>query len=59
MDDYRLLTDEEIGVLEDNGCRAEDWTSVNVAEDFKPAYLKDVQFYGEVYLGVFDKNVEV
>ena len=59
MDDYRLLTDEEIGVLEDNGCRAEDLTSVNVAEDFKPAYLRDVMFYGEVRLGVFEKNVEV
>ena len=44
MDDYRLLTDEEIGVLEDNGCRAEVWTGVSVADDFKPADLKDVQF---------------
>lgn len=35
MDEYRLLTNEEISILEDNGCMAEDWTSINVAADFK------------------------
>ena len=59
MDDYRLLTDEEIGILEDNGCTAEDWTSINVADDFSPAYIRNVRFYGTVNLGVFEKNVEV
>ena len=59
MDDYRLLTDEEIGILEYNGCTAEDWTSINVADDFSPAYIRDVKFYGVVNLGVFEKNVEV
>ncbi len=59
MDDYRLLTDEEIGILEDNGCSAQDWTSVYVAEDFSPSYIKNVSFYGEVFLGVFEKNIEV
>lgn len=59
MDNYRLLTDEEIMILEDNGCTAEDWTSVNVAEDFRPAYVHGVKFYGVVNLGVFEKNIEV
>lgn len=59
MDDYRLLTDEEIGILEENGCTAEDWTSVNVADDFMPTYIRQVRFYGTVNLGVFEKNVEV
>lgn len=59
MDDYRLLTDEEIGILEENGCTAEDWTSVNVADDFMPTYIRRVRFYGTVNLGVFEKNVEV
>ena len=59
MDDYRLLTDEEIGILEDNGCTAEDWTSINVADDFSPAFIRNVRFYGTVNLGVFEKNVEV
>ena len=59
MDEYRLLTNEEISILEDNGCMAEDWTSINVAADFKPTYIKNVNFYGDVFLGVFEKNIEV
>ena len=54
-----MLTDEEIGILEENGCTAEDWTSVNVADDFMPTYIRRVRFYGTVNLGVFEKNVEV
>ncbi len=59
MYDYRPLTDDEIITLEENGCAAEDWTGVNVDDDFNPAYIKDVRFYGAVNLGVFEKNVEV
>ena len=59
MDEYRLLTNEEISILEDNGCMTEDWTSINVAADFKPTYIKNVNFYGDVFLGVFEKNIEV
>lgn len=59
MNDYRLLTEEEIGILEDQGCIAEDWTSIHVAEDFLPAYIRQVSFYGEIHLGVFEKNIEV
>lgn len=59
MDEYRLLTNEEISILEDNGCMAEDWTSINVAADFKSTYIKNVNFYGDVFLGVFEKNIEV
>ena len=59
MNDYRPLTTEEIEVLRQNDCWAEDWTSVNVAEDFKPNYMHRVMLYGEVNLGCFDKNVEV
>ena len=57
--EYRLLTEEEIITLENNGCSAEDWTAINVAEDFQPNYIKNTSFYGEVNLGVFEKNVEV
>ena len=30
-----------------------------VAEDFKPTYVHDVTFYGDIQLGVFEKNIEV
>ena len=56
---YRPLTEEEIGLLEERGCTAEDWTAVQVAPDFAPGYLRNVTFYGQVMLGVFEKNVEV
>lgn len=59
MDGYRLLNSEEISILEKNGCWAEDWTAINVAEDFRPDYIRNVNFYGEVNLGVFEKNVEI
>ena len=59
MDEYRLLTNEEINILEENGCTAEDWTNINVADDFQPTYIKNVNFYGEIFMGVFEKNIEV
>ncbi len=59
MNDYRPLTDDEIITLEEHGCTAEDWTYVNVADDFTPSHIKDVRFCGTVNLGVFEKNVEV
>ena len=55
----RQLTDEEIRVLEDRNCWAEDWTNVHVSEDFKPNYMHRVMLYGEIYIGDFEKNVEV
>jgi hypothetical protein len=57
--EYRSLTEEEISLLEDNGCLAEDWTKINVAEDFLPTYVRNVRFYGEVNLGVFEKSIEI
>ena len=57
--EYRLLRDEEISILENNGCTAEDWTAINVADDFHPNHLRNVSFYGEVFLGVFEKNIEI
>ncbi len=59
MENYRLLNAEEIAILETNGCQAEDWTAINVSEDFNPIYVKNVNFYGEVNLGCFQKNIEV
>ncbi len=59
MRDYRLLTDEEISVLENNSCWAEDWTRVHVAEAFSPYGFHRVLFYGDCRLGVFERQVEV
>lgn len=59
MEDYRSLTEEEITQLEAQGCHANDWTAVSVAEEFDAAWVRGVNFYGDVNLGVFNKNIEV
>ena len=59
MRDYRHLTQEEIAVLENNSCWAENWENVQVAENFSPYGFHRVVFYGDIRLGVFEKQVEV
>ena len=53
---YRKLTKEEISALTANGCRAEDWSSVEVREGFDPACVRDVTFSGACRLGRFGKR---
>lgn len=55
----RLLNQQEIDTLKLQGCRAEDWTAINVAEEFSTEHIHNVEFYGEVTLGAFTKNVEL
>jgi len=59
MEDYRQLTAEELTILENNSCWAEDWSRVLVAENFKPYSFHRVLFYGDIRLGEFNKQVEV
>ncbi len=59
MRTYRPLTPEEIDILERNNCWAERWEDVQVADDFSPYGFHRVVFYGEIRLGVFDRQVEV
>lgn len=55
----RNLTEKEIATLASQGCIAEDWSKIQVADEFSPQYISNVEFYGNVTLGVFQKNVEV
>jgi len=59
MNYYRKLTEQEIQVLEQNGCWAEDWNRVEVAENFRPYNFHRIVLYGDIRLGSFEKNVEV
>ena len=59
MRDYRLLSEQEIQVLENNVCWAEDWSRVMVAPDFRPYNFHRVMFYGDIRLGRFEKKIEV
>ena len=53
------MTQEEINLLENNSCWAENWENVQVATDFSPYGFHRVVFYGDIRLGVFEKHVEV
>ncbi len=59
MRNYRQLTTEEIIVLENNSCWAENWENVKVDEAFSPYGFHRVVFYGDIRLGKFEKQVEV
>ena len=57
--EYRPLSEEETRELEFNNCWAENWEGVTVSDGFMPNTVKNVNFYGTVRLGVFEKSVEV
>lgn len=56
MGKYRLLTQEEIALLESRSCSAVSWEDVEVAEGFNANYLQHVRFSGHVRLGVFESE---
>ena len=55
---YRNLTQEQIKVLQNQGCSADDWKKVKVTDGFNPARVRDVRFIGSVSIGRFTKNVK-
>jgi hypothetical protein len=55
----RALTREEIALMEDRGCRADDWTQVQVAQDFDAFRVRRSHFKGHCILGRFTGDVEV
>lgn len=55
----RSLTPSEITHLTTQGCNAEDWTLIQVADDFDAQYLRNVEFYGHVTLGSNSGSIEV
>ena len=48
---YRELTEQEIAVLERNGCLCEDWSLISVAMAFEAEKVRNVRFEGEVQIG--------
>ena len=54
---YKALTDEQISTLTAQGCTAEDWILVRVAEGFNPSRVKNTHFTGTVSIGCLDKKV--
>jgi len=56
MKKYRKLTIEEIEALKRQGCSADDWNNIEVAERFTPEWIKSVDFTGRIKLGVFETS---
>jgi hypothetical protein len=53
----RHLSPEEISILRSQGCEAEDWNGVTVAEPFDPSRIRWVQFSGQVRIGRLDGSL--
>ena len=51
---YRKLSAEEINVLQSQGCSAEDWNQIEVAEHFTPGNIVRTSFSGHIRLGLFE-----
>ena len=54
MNNYRKLNEGEIRLLQEHSCTADDWTNIEVAQDFKTDYVSHTRFSGKVKLGVFE-----
>lgn len=56
---YRNLTENEIEILNNNNCTADDWSNISVKKNFKPYQIKNVKFAGKNKLGIFSETIEV
>ena len=55
----RELTREEIAIMEGRGCRSDDWSQVQVAEDFDAFRVRRTHFVGHCVLGRFSGEVPI
>lgn len=56
---FRTLTTREIELLRMQGCFAEDWATIEVADGFDPACVRNSHFSGVVRLGRFAGTVRL
>ncbi len=54
---YRKLSNEEIIKLGTQGCYSENWDLIKVCPDFTPDFCRQVEFSGNVRLGLFGNVV--
>ena len=52
---YKALTSEQVALLIQNGCRAEDWSTVYTSDPQSLDYIRGVRFSGEVRFGRFNE----
>jgi len=56
---YRPLSDEEIGQLVYQGCFSPDWNLVKVSAGFVPNNIENVRFTGHIRLNSFNRSVKL
>lgn len=54
---YSPIPKKDIEILEANGCWAEDWGTISVAEGFNPKKMRGVALKGTVKIGRLDKSL--
>jgi len=54
MNNFRKLNEDEIRLLQEHSCTADDWANIEVAHNFKTDYVYYTRFSGKVRLGVFE-----
>jgi NDP-sugar pyrophosphorylase family protein len=54
---YRNISESEISSLKNQGCNCSDWSKIQVAENFNPANVRNVNLSGNITLGLFEKTV--
>ncbi len=55
----RSLTNDEINILLDQGCTADDWANISVADGFDAHHISHVAFYGTIALGATQETIDV
>ncbi|MGC9329794.1 MAG: DUF4954 family protein, partial [Candidatus Hinthialibacter sp.] len=58
MMNARNLHENEIALLESQGCFCADWTKILVKDPFLPSLIRNVSFEGEVQIGSFQPAEE-
>ena len=53
---YKKLTPQQIDLLVERGCKAEDWSTVKTSDPDSLKYIRNVRFSGEVKFGKFQTN---
>ena len=55
----RQLTPQEVAKLQEQGCSAEDWSTIYVTDEASLKYIRATRFSGEIHLGRFQKSFEL
>jgi hypothetical protein len=59
MSEWRTLAAEEINILTEKGCTAQDWGQVEVGNGFDPQRVRNAHFGGKVRIGALEGEVEM